>query len=322
MGKNNRRRRKKKLEVKKNFSEEEEQRPQNEQSHSTTSTSIKQNLDIEDPEDQVDSDTEEEVENVDKNNKQVDEITGNQMSRRKFCYPQRPGVQDCSYYLRTGRCRFGMSCKFNHPVPREIQSLNQSINSNTVSIEMNPNNSANSNRMSTGMNLKDSMNSNKLYVGMITGEQLFTVINFVIEVPTLVLEQLLSSEHQILYAILATSFSVMTMVFSTSEFIYRGRKARVVWRWRKIPWFYYPSPSPSKSKLFGSAIDFIGLLGAIFQFTFTVIAFSFYIKTKYNPIKISMWPPVFAFCVMWSQFLDNSPEVMLPRYRSIGEINP
>lgn len=80
-----------------------------------------QNLDIEDPEDQVDSDTEEEVENVDKNNKQVDEITGNQMTRRKFCYPQRPGVQDCSYYLRTDRCRFGMSCKFNHPVPREIQ---------------------------------------------------------------------------------------------------------------------------------------------------------------------------------------------------------
>ncbi|ESR44937.1 hypothetical protein CICLE_v10003110mg [Citrus x clementina] len=79
------------------------------------------NLDIEDPEDQVDSDTEEEVENVDKNNKQVDEITGNQMTRRKFCYPQRPGVHDCSYYLRTGRCRFGMSCKFNHPVPRQIQ---------------------------------------------------------------------------------------------------------------------------------------------------------------------------------------------------------
>ena len=160
------------------------------------------------------------------------------------------------------------------------------------------------------------------YWKQITVEQLFAVINFVIEVPTLVLEQLLSSEHQILYAILATSFSVMTMVFSTSEFIYRGRKARVVWRWRKIPWFYYPSPSPSKSKLFGSAIDFIGLVGAIFQFTFTVIAFSFYIKNKYNPIKISMWPPVFAFCVMWSQFLDNSPEVMLPRYRSIGEINP
>lgn len=151
---------------------------------------------------------------------------------------------------------------------------------------------------------------------------MLAVTNFVIEVPTLVLEQLLSSKHQIFYAILAISFSLMTMIFSISEFIYRGRKARVLWRWRKIPWFYYPAPSPSKSKLFGSAIDFIGLLCSIFQFTFTVIAFNFYIKHKYNPIKISMWPPVFAFCVMWSQFLDNSPEMMLPRYRSIGETNP
>lgn len=322
MGKNNRRRKKKKLEAKKNFSEEEEQRPQNEQSHSTTSTSIIQNQDIKEPEDQVDSDTEEEVENVERNNKEVDEITRNQMIRRRFRYPERPGVRDCSYYLRTGRCRFGMSCKFNHPVPREIQSLNQPINSNTVSIEMNPNNSVNSNTMSIGMNLKNSMNSSRLYVGMITGEQMLAVINFVIEVPTLVLEQLLSSKHQIFYAILAISFSLMAMIFSISEFIYRGRKARVLWRWRKIPWFYYPAPSASKSKLFGSAIDFIGLLCSIFQFTFTVIAFNFYIKHKHNPIKISMWPPVFAFCVMWSQFLDNSPEMMLPRYRSIGETNP
>ena len=150
----------------------------------------------------------------------------------------------------------------------------------------------------------------------ITGEQLFAVINFVIEVPTLVLEQLLSSEHQNLYAILATSFSAMTMVFCTSEFIYRGRKARVVWRWRKIPWFYYPTPS--KSKFFGSAIDIIGLLCAIFQSIFSVIEFSFCIRHKDNPIKVSMWPPVFAFCVMWSQFLDSSSEMMLPSYRSAG----
>lgn len=80
-----------------------------------------QNQDIKEPEDQVDSDTEEEVENAERNNKEVDEITRNQMIRRRFRYPERPGVRDCSYYLRTGWCRFGMSCKFNHPVPREIQ---------------------------------------------------------------------------------------------------------------------------------------------------------------------------------------------------------
>ncbi|KAM3353643.1 hypothetical protein ACQJBY_024665 [Aegilops geniculata] len=33
-------------------------------------------------------------------------------------YPVRPGEPDCTYYLRTGLCRFGMSCRFNHPQDR------------------------------------------------------------------------------------------------------------------------------------------------------------------------------------------------------------
>lgn len=30
-------------------------------------------------------------------------------------YPHRPGEPDCSYYIRTGLCRFGATCRFNHP---------------------------------------------------------------------------------------------------------------------------------------------------------------------------------------------------------------
>lgn len=30
-------------------------------------------------------------------------------------HPQRPGEQDCRDYLRTGRCKYGESCKYNHP---------------------------------------------------------------------------------------------------------------------------------------------------------------------------------------------------------------
>lgn len=30
-------------------------------------------------------------------------------------YPERPGEQDCRDYLRTGRCKYGESCKYNHP---------------------------------------------------------------------------------------------------------------------------------------------------------------------------------------------------------------
>lgn len=30
----------------------------------------------------------------------------------------RPGCQPCSYYMKTGRCKFGATCKFTHPVNR------------------------------------------------------------------------------------------------------------------------------------------------------------------------------------------------------------
>ncbi|KAK9757013.1 hypothetical protein RND81_01G134800 [Saponaria officinalis] len=33
-------------------------------------------------------------------------------------YPERPGVSDCVYYMRTGLCGFGSRCRFNHPHDR------------------------------------------------------------------------------------------------------------------------------------------------------------------------------------------------------------
>ncbi|KAJ8458471.1 hypothetical protein OPV22_031397 [Ensete ventricosum] len=35
-------------------------------------------------------------------------------------YPERPGEPDCAYYIRTGLCRFGRTCKFNHPPNRML----------------------------------------------------------------------------------------------------------------------------------------------------------------------------------------------------------
>ncbi|XP_043709108.1 zinc finger CCCH domain-containing protein ZFN-like isoform X3 [Telopea speciosissima] len=35
-------------------------------------------------------------------------------------FPERPGEPDCAYYLRTGLCRFGMTCRFNHPPNRKL----------------------------------------------------------------------------------------------------------------------------------------------------------------------------------------------------------
>jgi hypothetical protein len=30
-------------------------------------------------------------------------------------YPVRPGQGDCSFYMKTGQCKFGATCKWNHP---------------------------------------------------------------------------------------------------------------------------------------------------------------------------------------------------------------
>ena len=38
-------------------------------------------------------------------------ITG--VTEHKF--PERPGEPECQYYLKTGNCKYGSSCKYHHP---------------------------------------------------------------------------------------------------------------------------------------------------------------------------------------------------------------
>ena len=34
-------------------------------------------------------------------------------------YPERLGMRDCDFYLKTGRCSFGATCRYNHPKDRQ-----------------------------------------------------------------------------------------------------------------------------------------------------------------------------------------------------------
>ncbi|XP_030974783.1 zinc finger CCCH domain-containing protein 34 [Quercus robur] len=36
-------------------------------------------------------------------------------SQKEHPFPERPGQQDCPYYMRTGDCKFGSSCRYHHP---------------------------------------------------------------------------------------------------------------------------------------------------------------------------------------------------------------
>lgn len=38
-------------------------------------------------------------------------------------YPLRPYAVDCSFYLKTGTCKFGQNCRFNHPSERAFQPV-------------------------------------------------------------------------------------------------------------------------------------------------------------------------------------------------------
>lgn len=39
--------------------------------------------------------------------------SGNTAKEHQF--PERPGQPDCKYYMRTGDCKYGQSCRYNHP---------------------------------------------------------------------------------------------------------------------------------------------------------------------------------------------------------------
>ncbi|KAL9255148.1 Zinc finger CCCH domain-containing protein [Drosera capensis] len=38
-------------------------------------------------------------------------------------YPRRPDAADCVFYLKTGTCKYGVNCSFNHPVRRVVYQV-------------------------------------------------------------------------------------------------------------------------------------------------------------------------------------------------------
>ncbi|KAH9299308.1 hypothetical protein KI387_030990, partial [Taxus chinensis] len=61
--------------------------------------------------------------------------SGNGLEISAGPYPERPGVIDCSFYVRTGSCKFGMNCHFNHPPNREQVSQTGELPNNAGQLE-------------------------------------------------------------------------------------------------------------------------------------------------------------------------------------------
>lgn len=41
---------------------------------------------------------------------------GPSTSQKEQSLPQRPGQQECQYYMKTGVCKYGSSCRYHHPL--------------------------------------------------------------------------------------------------------------------------------------------------------------------------------------------------------------
>ncbi|KAG4186922.1 hypothetical protein ERO13_A08G073500v2 [Gossypium hirsutum] len=45
-------------------------------------------------------------------------------NQKEQTFPERPGEPECQYYLRTGNCKFGSSCRYHHPRDKVVQQTN------------------------------------------------------------------------------------------------------------------------------------------------------------------------------------------------------
>lgn len=80
-----------------------------------------QNLSLKDAEERCSSKEEESENGNDSGDQSKSEVESENVIRRRYSYPVRPDAEDCAYYMKTGNCKFGSNCKFNHPVRRKNQ---------------------------------------------------------------------------------------------------------------------------------------------------------------------------------------------------------
>lgn len=50
------------------------------------------------------------------NNNSSENLQVEWQNGENYQYPLNPYAEDCNFFLKTGNCKFGFNCKFNHPV--------------------------------------------------------------------------------------------------------------------------------------------------------------------------------------------------------------
>ncbi|KAK0592393.1 hypothetical protein LWI29_018381 [Acer saccharum] len=134
----------------------------------------------------------------------------------------------------------------------------------------------------------------------------FVITNLVLELSSAVLDQVSSSSvNKTQFALFGMFISFVAILTCILELIYKFRKENLIWRRSgtlPFPWYYYLD---QRRKPFGTFKDIIGLVCALCQFVLTIVSYCYIRKYANNPIKISIFPIIFAFGILCSQILKN-----------------
>lgn len=57
-------------------------------------------------------------------------------TQKEHLYPERPGQQECKYYMKTGECKFGSTCRYHHPP--EVIAPKDSVVLSPIGLPMRP----------------------------------------------------------------------------------------------------------------------------------------------------------------------------------------
>ncbi|KAL5750686.1 hypothetical protein ACOSP7_025289 [Xanthoceras sorbifolium] len=100
-----------------------------------------QNLDLGEPEEEEkvsnkdeESESDDTINNRNESENENDYDNGSEI-RKRYPFPVRPDAEDCAYYMKTGTCKFGSNCKFNHPVRRKNQAAKERVKDREDSLE-------------------------------------------------------------------------------------------------------------------------------------------------------------------------------------------
>lgn len=135
--------------------------------------------------------------------------------------------------------------------------------------------------------------------------RIFYAVNLLLEITTAVLDYVSSQQRQPRYALCGMILSITVMAISLIQLAYTCGKEKVSLQWKGwIPWFYHQAPS---NKLFGNPVHVVELFFSVSQCVFAIIAYHYLSRDQNNPTQFSVYPIIFACCLLCLSFRRREP---------------